>query len=263
MAISFTQVVDLGNQRITSLASPSASTDAVNKSYVDNMSQGLDWKASVRAASTGNITLTSPGTTIDGVTMANGDRFLAKDQTTGSANGIYVFNGSGAAATRATDADTATKLTTGATTSVEEGTVNAGKTYVLITAEPITLGTTSLSFTLMNGGSTTYVAGNGLTLTGSTFDVGAGTGISVAADTVSIDTSVVARKYAANVGDGSSTSIAVTHGLGTRDVNVQVYTNGTNYDTVFCEVQRTSTTQVTLVFGSAPASNAYRVVVIG
>ncbi len=262
MSIKVTQVLDLGNQRITSLGSPSGSTDAANKAYVDAAIQGIDWKASVRAASTGNLNLAAPGSTIDGVTMATNDRFLAKDQTTGSACGIYVFNGAASAATRAVDADTAADLNTGASVSVEEGSVNAGKTFMLITAGPITLGTTSLTFTQLSG-SSSYLGGAGLTLTGSTFAVGAGTGIVVNADDVAIDPSVVPRKYAANVGDGSSSSLTVTHNLNTRDVLVQVYTNGSPYDEILCEVQRTTTTTVTLLFGTAPASAAYRVVVQG
>lgn len=260
MAIQFTQVCDFANQRLTSVGSPSGSTDAANKAYVDAAIQGIDWKPSVRVASTGNINLSAPGSTIDGVTMVNGDRFLAKDQSTGSQVGIYVWSGAASAAARSTDADSAAELNTGAAVSVEEGTVNGGKTFMMITPGPITLGTTALTFTQLSG-SSSYLGGNGLTLTGSTFAVGAGTGIVVNADDVAIDPNTVVRKYAVNVGDGSATSIAVTHNLGTRDVIVQVFTNGSSYDTVICEVQRTSTSVVTLIFGTAPASAAYRVVV--
>lgn len=70
------------------------------------------------------------------------------------------------------------------------------------------------------------------------------------------------KKYSANVGNGSATSIAVTHNLATRDVQVQIYDNAT-YDTVECDVIRTDTNTVTVSFATAPASNAYRVVVIG
>ena len=66
--------------------------------------------------------------------------------------------------------------------------------------------------------------------------------------------------FAANIGDGSATSYAVTHGLGTRDVIVQVYDN-TTYDTVICDVVRTSTTVVTLSTTTALASNAGRVLI--
>lgn len=263
MAIKFSQVVDLGNQRIISLASPSLGTDAVNKDYVDNVLQGLDWKLSVRAASTGALTLSGPGATIDGVTMSNGDRFLAKDQADGAENGIYIFNGAAAAATRAPDADSSAEVTPGMAVSIEEGTVNGDRTFNLVTNAPITLGTTALTFSLLNGGANTYLAGAGLTLSGSTFDIGQGTGIIVSADSIGIDTALIPRKYAVNVGNGSATSITITHNLGTRDVVVELYTNGSPWDTVFCEVQRPDVNNVTLIFGSAPASGAYRAVVTG
>ena len=69
------------------------------------------------------------------------------------------------------------------------------------------------------------------------------------------------KQYAATIGDGSATSYAVTHNLNSRDVTVELYRNSGNYDTVLAEVQRTSVNQVTLLFDSAPAANAYRVIV--
>ena len=71
------------------------------------------------------------------------------------------------------------------------------------------------------------------------------------------------RKYSVNIGDGVATAISVTHNLGTRDVQVEVYTNSGVYDTVFCTVERTNTNSVTLRFATAPAASEYRVVVIG
>jgi hypothetical protein len=66
--------------------------------------------------------------------------------------------------------------------------------------------------------------------------------------------------YAANVGDASNTSFAVTHNLGTRDVTVLIYDNAT-YEQVYADVVITSTTVITVSFAIAPASNAYRVVI--
>jgi len=73
----------------------------------------------------------------------------------------------------------------------------------------------------------------------------------------------IIRSYASSIGNGSATSITVTHNLGTRDVSVQVYENSGNYDTVETDVQRTSENSVTLIFAVAPTSNQYRVVVSG
>lgn len=69
--------------------------------------------------------------------------------------------------------------------------------------------------------------------------------------------------YSIDVGDGASTSLAVNHGMGTRDVQAEVYDNASPYATVVCDVERTTIDQVTLIFASAPSSNQYRVVVTG
>ncbi len=264
MAIKFTQITDHTNQRIINVASPTLDTDAANKIYVDNVAQGLTWKAAARVASTGNVTLSGPGTTIDGVTLANGDRVLLKDQTTGSQNGIYVFNGAASTLTRAPDADSSAEVSAGTALSIAEGSVNGDKTFVLVTNNPITLGTTALTFSLMNGGSgPSYTAGNGIDTTGGVLSVKlpANSGLTTSASGLSIDTSVVVKKYAANVGDGSSTTINVAHNLNTRDVVVELYSTAAPYETVYAEVQRTDVNNVALVFGTAPASAAYRVVV--
>lgn len=88
----------------------------------------------------------------------------------------------------------------------------------------------------------------------------------LAVDISAVETKLVAdsftKKATASVGNGTNTSFAVTHNLGTRDVQVQVYDNAT-YDTVECDVVRTDANTVTVSFAVAPATNAYRVVVIG
>jgi hypothetical protein len=72
----------------------------------------------------------------------------------------------------------------------------------------------------------------------------------------------ITRKFTQTVGDGSLTQIPVTHNLGSRTVVVNVYDSAT-YDTIECDVVRTSTTVVTLGFTVAPASGAYTVVIVG
>ena len=72
----------------------------------------------------------------------------------------------------------------------------------------------------------------------------------------------IARKYTTTVGNGSLTQVPVTHNLGTRVVTVQVYDTST-FDTVECDVVRTSTSVVTLGFTVAPAAGAYTVVIVG
>lgn len=72
----------------------------------------------------------------------------------------------------------------------------------------------------------------------------------------------VVKKYAAAIGDGANTSITVTHSLGTQDITWSIRDASTNL-AVDCDVTATSTTQATFAFATAPASNAYRVVIHG
>ena len=140
--------VALNSHKITGLATPAADTDAATKAYVDAMAQGLSWKASVRAATTANITL-SGTQTIDGVSVIAGDRVLVMNQSTASENGIYDVSDVGW--TRSIDANTSAEVPAGVALFVSEGTVKGDKAWVLTTNAPITLGTTALSFTQMTG----------------------------------------------------------------------------------------------------------------
>ena len=283
-------------------ADPSDPQDVATKSYVDGVASGLDVKASVRAATTANITL-SGEQTIDGVSVVAGDRVLVKDQTTGEDNGIYVASAS--SWTRASDADSNAEVTPNLFTFVEEGTVNADSGWTLSNNSSITLGTTSLTFSQFSGAGQ-ITAGDGLTKTGNTINaVGTAGRVSVSADAIDIDSTYVGQntittvgtittgtwngtdiavadggtgasdaagaktnlgfmtRYAANVGNNSDVAIAVTHNLGTKDVTVQVYDNTTPFAQVMPDIEHTSTSVVTLQFAVAPTTNQYRVVVIG
>jgi hypothetical protein len=99
----------------------------------------------VRVASTGNINLSAPGASIDGVAMSLGQIFLAKDQTTASENGVYTWNGAASAATRPTQFDTYAELV-GALISVSEGSVYAGTLWVNFNSASGTLGVTPITF---------------------------------------------------------------------------------------------------------------------
>lgn len=142
------------------------------KTYVDALVQGLSPKTSVRVATTANGTLATAfenGDTIDGVTLATGDRILIKDQSAPAENGIYVVAASGAP-TRATDFDANAEVQAGAFVFVEEGTTNADSGWVLTTDGTITIGATSLAFTQFSGAGQ-ITAGAALTKTGNTLDV--------------------------------------------------------------------------------------------
>jgi hypothetical protein len=167
-----TGAISMGTNKITGLGTPTDGTDAATKNYVDSAAQGIDWKASVRAATTAAVTLASDlenGDTLDGVTLATGDRVLVKNQSTGSENGIYVVKASGAP-DRSTDADAGSELTSNFAVFVEEGTVNADQGYTLTNNGSITIGTTALTFTQFTGLGQ-IIAGTGLDKTGNTLDI--------------------------------------------------------------------------------------------
>lgn len=126
---------------------PSANNDLATVLYVKNIAAGLrDPKDACRAASTADVNIASAPATLDGVTLASDDRILLKNQTTASENGIYVFNGTGNALTRSTDADEDAEVTQGLSTYVVSGTVNQRTGWLLSTVDPIVVGTTSLTF---------------------------------------------------------------------------------------------------------------------
>lgn len=172
-SVAFTADQSLGGFKITNLADPVSAQDAATKSYVDAIKQGLDIKDSVRLASTANIPLSGGASlTVDGVSVANNDRLLLKDQTTGSENGIYTVSGIGSSysLTRSIDANTSSKVTAGLFTFVAEGTLNGDYGFVLTTNDPIILGTTSLVFTQFSGAGQ-IIAGTGLTKSGNTLSI--------------------------------------------------------------------------------------------
>lgn len=120
----------------------------VHKGYVDALITGNSWKDSVRAATTGNITL-SGIQTIDGVVLADGDRVLVKDQTDASENGIYEV--SSGAWTRTDDADIFNEIVS-ASVYVSEGSTQADTQWVCISDEGGTLGVTDVDWTQFFGG---------------------------------------------------------------------------------------------------------------
>lgn len=158
-------------------------TTAFVSTAVDAARQGLTVKQACRAATTANITL-SGTQTIDGVAVVAGNRVLVKDQTTGSANGIYVV--AAGAWTRATDFDASSDVTDGAFTFVEEGTTNADSGWVLTTDDTITIGTTALTFVQFSGAGQ-ITAGAGLTKTGNQLDVGTASASRIVVNADNID----------------------------------------------------------------------------
>lgn len=145
---AFTGNQDLGGNKITGAADGSADSDYATVGQARQFAASKDWKDAVDVATTANVTLSSAlanGSTVDGQTVVTGWRVLVKNQTTASENGIYVVPASGAAS-RATDADASAEVTAGLTVVVRKG-AQAGQIWTLTTDDPITLGTTGLTFT--------------------------------------------------------------------------------------------------------------------
>jgi hypothetical protein len=225
LAPTGTGTVDVSSKRITSVATPTQPNDAVNKAYVDNVAENLHIHEAVNCATTGTLAALSGGSvtydngtsgvgatltlqnalsTIDGFALSDGNRILVKDQVNQEHNGVYVRT-SATVLTRATDFDTAPEIGGGDFIFVESGTTYASSGWVQ-TFEVHTVGTDTVIWRQFSG-SGTFTAGDGLTLTGSTFNV-VGTADRITANADSID---IASTY---VGQSSITTLG-TIGTGT------------------------------------------------
>ena len=182
-----TGTVDVSGAKITTVGTPSQSTDAATKGYVDGVVNGLDVKKSVDFASTANvagtynngagtITAGSNGAlSMDGGSPAIGQRVLLKDQTDSVQNGIYSVTTAGNAGaayvlTRSTDADAASEISGGAFFFVEQGSANADNGYVTTHNGTPTIGTDDITFEQFSGAGQ-ISAGSALTKTGNTLNV--------------------------------------------------------------------------------------------
>ena len=220
--------LNLNGQRASNAGTPTQATDLATKQYVDDARAGISVKDPVKVVSATNVNLAAPGGTIDGIAMSNGDRFLAIAQTTTTQNGIYVYNGSAVAATRATDADAVGEVVDGSLVAVAQGT-DAGSQYIQ-TATPAG-------------------APGAWTQTWTKYTVGAGAG--------------GPQKYAGVVPAlTAGTWTSVTHGLNTTDVVVAVK-DVVLGEAVFIDWKTLDANNVQVRSDIAVASNTLRIVVIG
>lgn len=277
--------VSFGGFKITNLATPAAATDAVNKSYVDAMVQGLDPKPSAMVATIAalpantynngtaglgaTLTATSNGAlTVDGYAVQVADNILVKNEVAGANNGLYTVTAAGGAGapyvlTRHTNMDIGGEYG-GALVAVEnKGSTTANTLWMCNVSESITVGTTAVTFTQLNG-ATQLTAGNGISISANVISavVVASGGLTVGGSGLALDTTIAARKYVTNVGDNSSTSITVTHNLGTRDVHVVLTESASPYNMVNTDVQSATANTITLIFATAPSTNQYRCLVV-
>ena len=154
---------------VTLNADPTQALEAATKQYVDAVAEGLHVHASVQAATTASVDLSNPPATIDTITLTNGMRVLVKNQSNAAQNGIYVYNSASASLVRASDYDTAAEIDPGDFVFVSSGSAYAGTGWVQENTVT-TLGTDPIEWAQFSGAGT-YLAGNGLTLTGNLFAI--------------------------------------------------------------------------------------------
>lgn len=236
-------------------------TTAFVQTAVANASAGLDPKGSVKAASTGNLTLSAPQT-VDGIALIAGDRVLVKDQSTASANGIYVV--AAGAWTRATDMDAWAEVPS-AFCFVEQGTVNADTGWVCTADQGGTLGSTNITWAQFSGGGS-ITAGTGMTKTGNTLDVvGTAGRITALADSIDIDAAYVGQTSITTVGTiGTGTWNATTitvgrGGTGATTLTGYIKGSGTNPLTASATIPSTDITGL----GTMSTQNANAVAITG
>ena len=252
----------LSASRILNLPDATSAQEPATLAQVQALVEGLAWKDSVRVRTTANVNLASPGASLDGIALAAGDRFLASAQTTGSQNGIYVWNGAATPATRAQDASTSAELES-AVVTVEEGT-SAGATFRQTTVNfVLDTGTvTWVAFGTASPAATETTAGIAEVATQSETDTGTDDARMVTPLKLATWSGRM-RKFSQTIGDGAATQYDVTHNLNTKDLHVAVYETGGTFRVVDVEVQMLSVNAVRILYKTAPALNAYRVVVLG
>lgn len=225
-----TAQVSMNSQKIVNLGAPTAaSNDAARIVDVENaiasLTSGQTLKGTVRVVSSANVNISSPGATIDGVTMTTGDVVLLAGQTTGSQNGPYVWNGAAVAMTRATNWDAAGEAVVGSYWIVREGT-QADK-FAVMTNDSFTLNTTTAAFAYIGaaggGGGAGFTANSPATSAGATW--------------------------------------AVSHGLASRNVLWRVYRNSSPWDDLDVYGERLDANTVNIKADIALALNEYTIVV--
>ncbi|MEM4326278.1 MAG: hypothetical protein QXU40_03175 [Candidatus Pacearchaeota archaeon] len=199
----------------------------VNKEYVDSAVAGLDWKNSVRVATTSSAELSSynynvsaepnglvwtgvSGTVvIDGITLANGDRILIKNASDPRGNGIFYYDALNEAFVRTEDANNTpgNEFSGGLAVYVEEGTNNGATAWLVVSpSNTANLGVDNISFSQFIG-TNLYVAGSGLSLTGNVFSINESPTIGVFSGNVGVKSSIVSNQVLLSQGNVNSPAI--------------------------------------------------------
>ena len=246
--------------RISNLPDAASAQEPATFGQLNAAIEGLKDKGTAVVATQANLNLASPGATIDSYSPAVNDLILVRAQSTGSENGLYVFNGAAVAMTRAPSMSSSAEFGN-ALVAVANGT-SAGVTYRQTALNP-TVGVTAIVFVSFgssvgaaseSSAGIAEIATQGETNTG-TDDLRFITPLKLA------NYSGLLKKFASTFGDGSATQYDITHSLNSLDVQVEVNVVATG-DSVLCDVKRLSVNVVRLNFSSAPALNTLRCVVI-
>ena len=260
MSIAQHSSLDFQNvARLLNLPNAVSAQEPVTLAQLNAALDGLSPKDNCRVSSSSNINLSSPGATVDGVTMASGDRVLVRGQTTQSQNGIYVWNGAATAMTRAADASTSNGLEN-ALTLIDEGT-SAGLAFRQVTVNFV-LDTGSVVWSPFGGGSAASETASGIAEIATQAEVDGGV------DDLRFLTALKLanwagrpRRVAQDFGDGTATQFDITHNFNTRDVRVRVYRNSGAFDDIGCDISRPNVNAVRLNFLTAPTTNQFRCLV--
>jgi hypothetical protein len=295
--------VNMSSQNFTNLLAASGSGQAVEYAQFNNaiaaVQAGLDFKAPpATVVMTSNVSLSSPGSTMNGHTMAANDSVLLTAQTTGSQNGVYTWN-SATSLTRRADSNTNTSIYSGTMISVSAAdntnpdTVWMQTTVGTGTNGAITLGTDSQTW-IKPFSTTTYTAGNGINIAGGVISAKQGTGASASANAAAvasngitvdgngiyIDPVTGTRKVWGTIPASTSgiytvsgSAVTVAHALNNQYVQIQVFAGSSpptiggstpsTGEEIVVGVVRTDANNVTLTFPSAPSANNYNFTIQG
>ena len=225
--------VAISGGTITGLGAPSSGSDAATKTYVDDLVAGLKTRIITRVATTANINLSNAlenGDTLDGITLATGNKVLVKDQTDATENGIYNVVASGAA-TRDTDYDTVAELA-GQLVIVQEGSTNADKIFLCTTDNSGSIGSVNIVFTIVQPSNVGDVTLNGVqTLTNKTLTSPVISEIvSVSNGNISVLPNGTGKVLLD--GNGSTGGVAVTDG----NIDIRSSTGAVSKVKFYCEV---------------------------
>lgn len=226
--------LDADGYKIVNLDSPTSSTDAANKAYVDSQISGANLSFygttdEVEVSKVGNdVTIGLPDdVTITGEITAASGHITGNLQIDGNVNIEGTLNAVNRTEVNIEDNTIVLNTNFTGTPTANAGiTVNRGDSADV----SVTWNETNDQWTLTNNGSNYHA---------------------------------IARKFAMDIGNGVLTTIPVTHNLGTKDVTVQIFENNADYNQVEADVQHTSLDEITVKFAVAPSTNEYRVVVVG